>query len=84
MKLGVFAVYDTKVKAFQQPVYFQTEAAAVRAFTNTVNDPTSAWNKNPEDFVFHHLGHWDDATGLFSLLTDPVSLATALAVKKEI
>ena len=63
MLMRMFAIYDVAVKAYMQPFFMQSEAAAVRAFTDLVNDPTSGVGKHPSDYTLFELGVYDDTTG---------------------
>lgn len=63
----VFGVRDTKALAFLQPYFSNSTGAAVRAFSDEVNntDGRSMIQKHPEDFVLYELGEFDDNTGAF-------------------
>lgn len=79
MRLFVFALHDTAVKAYGQPFFMPSEAAAVRAFRSLVNDPKSQLNQSPGDFSLHFLGTFDDTHGTFT--TDKTrQIATGLSV----
>lgn len=78
MKLQVFAVRDRAIGAFMQPWFAPSVGAAIRAFTDSVNDATSPWNKHPDDYDLWHLGEWDDQNGRFEVSESGV-LAGAVA-----
>jgi len=79
----VFTIYDSKMEAYMQPFFMSQKGQAVRAFTDTVNDPTSQFNKHPEDFTLFEIGEYDDATGKFTNLQTPNSLGLALEYRKQ-
>lgn len=67
MKIQIFAVRDSALKAFAQPMFMPTIGVALRMFTDEVNrqDPNNALNKHPEDYELYHLGEFDDELGQF-------------------
>lgn len=65
MKVLVFSVYDKKASAFLAPFTFPARGQAVRAFSDTVNDPKTPFWKHPEDFDLHELGTFNEASGEF-------------------
>jgi len=77
----VIAVQDIKVGAFSKPVAVPTDGAGVRAFQDAVNDPSTEYNKHPEDYSIFNLGTFNDQTG--ELITaKPTHLASAVALLK--
>jgi len=84
MILQVYSIYDSAVKAYQDPFYMHSEGQAIRAFSDTVNNEKSLVHSHPEDFVLFYLGTYDDQTGKFQPPADqtPVSVTTALSVVK--
>lgn len=83
MILQVFAIYDSKAKAFTQPFYSPNAAMAQRYFANGANDPTLQLCKNSEDFTLFHLGEWDDGTAEFKTNAAPQPLGLASQFKKD-
>lgn len=82
MILKVYSVFDSKLATFDRPFYMQTDAAAIRGFSDAVNDPNgpvSSWNKHPEDYSLFYLGEFDDQDGTI-LTTVTKSLVTASAL----
>lgn len=68
MKLHLFAVYDSKIRAFFPPFYVPAPELGLRAFSQSANDPESEFFKNPEDYTLFGLGTYDDALGKHELL----------------
>ena len=63
MKIGIYAVRDTKAEAFMQPLFFNAEGIARRSFSEAVNDSKSIIGKYPGDFDLYKLGTFDDESG---------------------
>lgn len=83
--LQVVSVYDAAVTAFGRPVFVPAVGVAVRGFGDEVNRPDGGdMSKHPSDFTLYHLGHFDDATGQFSLLPMPERLANGANFKTEV
>lgn len=81
-----YAVYDSKVGAYEQPFPMRTKGEALRSWVDVVNDEKTKFNKHPEDFTLMELGEYDDEKGHFiNSPTGPVSIGVALEfLKKEI
>ncbi len=83
MKHSVFTIYDSKVDAFLPPFYMQTKPAAIRAITDTMNDPSHQFAKHPEDYTLFYLGQFDDGTATFDLEKTPISLCLLLELTSQ-
>lgn len=83
MKLNVYTIYDSKVKAYMQPFMAQTNGQALRMFADTVQDDKTVINKHPEDYTLFALGSYDDQTGKYENLETPQSLGVAIEYKGE-
>lgn len=68
--LKVFAIYDRKVEAYMQPMFFQTVGQAVRGFSDACKDEKSNLAKHPGDFVLEQLGEFDEHSGELSPLAE--------------
>lgn len=78
----VYSVYDTAAKAYLPPFHLPRHEIAIRAFTDCVNSPSHQFGAHPQDYTLHHLGEFDDATGLVTApARGPHCITTALAVK---
>lgn len=82
MLVKVFAVYDSKLKAYMAPQYFQTGGVAERAFKKAVNTPDTGFFDNPEDYTMFELGTFDDEKGAFELYTAPIVVIKAIQLKE--
>lgn len=78
MVVKIFSIYDSKVEAFMQPFFMASKGAALRAFTELVNDKTTTISKNPEDYTLFEIGSFDDANGQVDKVITPVSLGIAI------
>lgn len=61
----VIGVRDDVAEAFTRPpAVAQNRAAAIRAFSDLVNNPQSDVGRHPEHYSLWHVGNWDAASGL--------------------
>lgn len=73
----VFGVRDGKAMAFLQPFFSASVGAAVRAFSDAVNeDGKSPLTKHPEDYILYELATFDDNSGEF-FSTVPIKMLGA-------
>lgn len=63
MVLQIFAIKDRAVQAFMQPFFAPTIGAAIRAFSDGINDKQHAMNAHPDDYDLYHIGEWTDNSG---------------------
>lgn len=86
MKQKVYSIFDEKAKAYARPFYFNHHGEALRAFESVVTGKESDISKFPGDYKLYHLGEFDNLSGKFVSLREPVFLANAsdyVVVKKE-
>lgn len=81
MILEMFSVLDAKTQAYMQPFYAPTVGAAIRNFTDALQDPDSMLCKHPEDFHLFHIGNFDDHSCVLTS-QEPVALGNALQYKE--
>lgn len=65
MILQLYAIKDLKVNEFQQPVSFQTNAQAIRAFGDLITKGETLMSNHKEDFQLFRLGAVDCESGAF-------------------
>lgn len=65
MILQLYAIKDLKVNEFQQPVSFQTNAQAIRAFGDLITKGETLMTNHKEDFQLFRLGAVDCESGDF-------------------
>jgi hypothetical protein len=83
MIVHLFAVRDTKADAFMSPFTMRTTAEAIRAFTQSVNDPSTQLYKTPEDFILYELADYNEATGEISPIQPIKNVISAFSVKEQ-
>lgn len=79
---GMYAIYDSKARAFMQPFFSLNHDTARRATATAVNDPGSMLHKFPEDFTLHALGQFEDENGAFLLTKAPENLGPVAQFKE--
>lgn len=80
----LFAVYDKKVGAFNTPLSFRSKGEAMRSFMDAVSDGKQTFARHPEDYVFMHLGSYDDQSGVLDPLSTPQPVMSALDCVKAV
>lgn len=83
MKLGIFSIYDTAVKAFMQPFFAPTKGAAIRSFSDAVNAEGSSFGRHAADYALFLLGEYDDSAGSFVSLPAPERVMLAVEVESS-
>lgn len=63
MILNAYSIYDRKALAYHSPFYQTTDGAAVRTFSDLVQDNNTQVGRHPADFVLYCVGSYDDAKG---------------------
>lgn len=78
---NVYLIRDTALNAFLIPMFFQSEGAARRAFSDEVNRVASdnIMNAHPEHFQLYFCGSYDDESGVITA-SPPQFLVDALSV----
>lgn len=76
MKLMLCAVLDKQVGAMTPPQCFRSKGEALRSFMDACAQENGNFNRHAVDYVFVHVGDFDDCTG--ELSGKPVQLVTAL------
>lgn len=82
MKQQVFSIMDSKVKVFAQPFYMRNAAEALRAWSNTINDPQTQFAKHPADYTLFEIGSYDDETGVIEMHQNYNNLGNGLQFKQ--
>lgn len=74
---GVYSVRDRAVACFLPPFFMPADGAAIRSFLEAASDAQHQFAKHKEDYSLWKLATWDDASGRFENLQDPVFLVGA-------
>lgn len=83
MKTKMFAIHDSKAEAYLQPFTMRSKGEALRAFENTVNDPSTAFYKHSADYTLFEIAEYDEEKGEVLPNSIRVALANALELKKS-
>lgn len=83
MKLKIFSIYDSKTEAYMQPFFMTTRGAALRDWTQAINDEKTQFSRHPTDFTLFEIGEYDDSTATISNHAANVSLGTAIEFKNK-
>lgn len=84
MNIKVFAIRDRQLNAFMQPYFAQTAGAAIRAFTDLINEPGHQLNKHPQDYELWYICNWSDDDGLFFHLDGETGKPEQIAVASNL
>lgn len=82
--LKVFSVYDCKAEGYLPPIFFPTDAAAVRAFASAVQSPEHDFARFPEDYTLFCVGEWNDEAGELTAYGTQISVVTARSLTKVV
>lgn len=82
MILKIFTVYDQKVESYFPPFFERSKGAAIRAFEQSINDPSHTFAKYPQDYCLFELGEYDDQHATIDMHPAPVSLGLAIEFTK--
>lgn len=62
--MKLYCTYDKVAMRFEAPAPFVSEAVAIRAFKNIVDNENSFTGLNYRDFELSYVGEFDEKTGL--------------------
>lgn len=77
MKLLAFSVFDRAVEAFLPPFFVRHRGEALRSFIDACNDGNHQFAKHVLDYTLTYVGEFDDASGHFDRVDDPVRVISA-------
>lgn len=83
MTLQAYSVYDSKAQVFAKPFFELNNGTALRAWSQAVNDPKTAFNEHPEDYSLHHIGEYSDETATLTPIR-PTNLGLAASYIKGV
>ncbi len=61
--LKAFSIHDTKAEAWTNPIFANSNGAALRSFTDACRNPESDFGRHPEDYSLFYVGTFDDQSG---------------------
>lgn len=79
----VYTVFDSKVESYMLPFFMQAKGAAIRAFSDLVNNPEHAFCKHKEDYTLFEIGTYDDSSAKLESYFAPISLGCAVEFYKQ-
>lgn len=81
--MKIFSVMDTKAGTFLRPMSESNLVHAIRAFEVACNEPSSTFNRYPDDFSLFELAEFDVQTGTITPLVAPQNICTARSLIKQ-
>ncbi len=76
MNLNIYSVFDCAAAAYMRPFFAQSDAEALRSFTDISIDADHPIGAHPEDYSLHRIGTYNDQTAVITP-EDKQCLATA-------
>ena len=77
MKLNIYSIFDTASGLYSRPFFTQSDAEAIRSFSDIATDAEHPIGRHPADYTLFRVGLWDDNNGKF-IDEDNSSLCNAL------
>lgn len=80
MILRAYSLLDVKALQYNPPFFQTTDAVAIRALRDLVNDLNTTVGRHPSDFKLYCIGTYDDATGHFEPLQPHMHVMDAMSL----
>lgn len=80
MILRAYSLLDVKALQYNPPFFQSTDAVAIRALRDLVNDLNTTVGRHPSDFKLYCIGSYDDATGHFEPLHPMMHVMDAISL----
>lgn len=80
MILKAYSLFDNKALQYHPPFYASTDAAAIRAVRDLVDDPNTSVGRHPKDYTLYNVGQYDDSNGLFMAQQPLMHVVDAVAL----
>lgn len=81
--LNAFTIRDSAAEAYMRPFFAQSPGAAIRSFSDLVNDPEHPIGQHPEDYTLFQIGEFEELSGVLEVY-EPRSLGNGIQyVKRE-
>lgn len=77
MKLNIYSIFDSASGLYSRPFFTQSDAEAIRSFSDIAQDADHPIGKHPEDYTLFRIGTFDDNSALINNEANE-SLCTAL------
>jgi hypothetical protein len=79
----LFTVYDQKAEVYLLPFTEKTIPAAIRLFSDTVQDEKHQFHRHAEDFTLFELGSYNDYNASYELLDTPRAVIKAIELLNQ-
>lgn len=80
----ILALYDSKARAFNTPIFTPRIEVGLRAIRGAVNAPGTFLHTHPEDYTVFYLGQYDDEKGEFLPLAQARNLGLCTQFKEAL
>jgi len=57
------SIRDQVSESWSDPLFFNNQASALRAFEDIVNKPDTQYNAHASDYILFQIGVWDETDG---------------------
>ncbi len=84
MKHQMFAIHDSKARAYLPPFILPNKEMAIRVFKDCINNPEHQFSKNPGDYTIFQLGHYLDTSGKIEVDKTQLSLGNGVQFVDQI
>lgn len=87
MIVNAYTIYDVKSLQYHTPFFAVADGAAVRTFTDLVNDQNTMVGRHPADYRLYRIGAYDDSSGVLhpsSVLEHIVDAASLVQKQPDI
>lgn len=83
MKKLIVALRDSAAKVYGNPFIVQAASQAIRSLSDEVNKatPDNDISRHPSDFELHHVGYFEEDSGVVEPVTPSTLLARAQDLK---
>ena len=83
MKIEAYSIYDNQSETYAPPIFVGKKGVAIRSFISECSNPDSMLFKYPADYQLFHIGQFDQETGMFTPMTKPTMVASAMDYTQE-
>lgn len=66
MKLNIYSIFDSASGLYCRPFFTQSDAEAIRSFSDIATDSEHPIGKHPADYTLFRVGIFDDTTAKFT------------------
>jgi len=83
MKKLVYAIYDSKLETYNNPVVANTKGAMIREFVDIAKNEQHPVGKHPADYTLFEIGTYNDSSGKVEMHKAAINMGTALSLITE-